>query len=90
METKRTLRTIKTIIALILIYVIMAIGCPLLWEMFLRLPGIWLNQNGPKMHLHDETITLIDKIMKEVGYALMIIVTGLGLLRPIFWYYFQR
>ena len=30
----------------------------------------WLNQNGPKMHLHDNTITLIDKVMKEVGYAL--------------------
>ncbi len=29
----------------------------------------WLNQNGPKMHLHDETIALIDKVMKEIGYA---------------------
>lgn len=30
----------------------------------------WLNENGPKMHLHDDTITLIDKVMKEVGYKL--------------------
>lgn len=29
----------------------------------------WLNENGPKMHLHDDTITLIDKVMKEIGYA---------------------
>lgn len=29
----------------------------------------WLNQNGPKMHLHDDTVTLIDKVMKEIGYA---------------------
>lgn len=30
----------------------------------------WLNQNGPGMHLHDETITIIDKVMKEIGYNL--------------------
>ncbi len=30
----------------------------------------WLNNNGPKMHFHDETITLIDKVMKEIGYEL--------------------
>jgi hypothetical protein len=30
----------------------------------------WLNQNGPDMHLHDETIIIIDKVMKEIGYAL--------------------
>lgn len=30
----------------------------------------WLNQNGPKMHLHDNTIVLIDKVMFEVGYNL--------------------
>jgi len=30
--------------------------------------SIWLNQNGPKMHLHDDTIILIDKIMTELGY----------------------
>lgn len=30
----------------------------------------WLNQNGPNMNFHDQTITLIDKIMKEAGYAL--------------------
>jgi hypothetical protein len=30
----------------------------------------WLNQNGPNMHLHDETIMLIDKVMKEIGYTL--------------------
>ena len=29
----------------------------------------WLNRNGPKMHLHDETIALVDKVMKEIGYA---------------------
>lgn len=28
----------------------------------------WLNQNGPEIHLHDETITLIGKVMKEIGY----------------------
>lgn len=30
----------------------------------------WLNQNGPDMHLHDDTITFIDKVMKEIGYTL--------------------
>lgn len=30
----------------------------------------WLNNNGPKIHFHDETITLIDEVMKEAGYAL--------------------
>lgn len=30
----------------------------------------WLNQNGPKMHLHDKTITLINKVMVESGYVL--------------------
>ncbi len=30
----------------------------------------WLNENGPKMHLHDDTVVLIDKVMKEIGYAL--------------------
>ena len=30
----------------------------------------WLNKNGPKIHFHDETITLIDKVMKEIGYTL--------------------
>lgn len=30
----------------------------------------WLNQNGSEMHLHNETVTLIDKVMKEIGYSL--------------------
>jgi hypothetical protein len=30
----------------------------------------WLNKNGPNMYLHDDTIVLIDKIMKEIGYQL--------------------
>lgn len=30
----------------------------------------WLNSNGPKMHLHDDTIALIDKVMQEIGYSL--------------------
>lgn len=30
----------------------------------------WLNENGPKIHFHDETITLIDAIMYEIGYNL--------------------
>jgi hypothetical protein len=30
----------------------------------------WLNSNGPKIYFHDETITLIDKVMKEIGYVL--------------------
>lgn len=30
----------------------------------------WLNKNGPDMRLHDNTITLIDKVLKEVGYSL--------------------
>jgi hypothetical protein len=30
----------------------------------------WINQNGPDMHLHDNTVTLIDKVMKEIGYVL--------------------
>lgn len=30
----------------------------------------WLNKNGPKIHFHNETITLINKIMKEIGYIL--------------------
>jgi hypothetical protein len=30
----------------------------------------WLNQNGPDMHFHDDTIVIIDKVMKEIGYAL--------------------
>lgn len=30
----------------------------------------WLNQNGPDMHLHDETVILIDRVMKESGYVL--------------------
>lgn len=28
----------------------------------------WLNKNGPNMHLHDQTITLINKVMQEIGY----------------------
>lgn len=32
--------------------------------------AIWFNKNGPNMNLHDETITLIDKVMKEIGYNL--------------------
>ncbi len=28
----------------------------------------WLNSNGPKIHFHDGTITLLDKVMKEIGY----------------------
>lgn len=28
----------------------------------------WLNNNGPKMFFHPDTITLIDKIMTELGY----------------------
>lgn len=30
----------------------------------------WLNKNGPDMHFRDETVTLIDKVMKELGYVL--------------------
>lgn len=30
----------------------------------------WLNENGPLMHLHDDTIALMIKIMKEIGYKL--------------------
>lgn len=30
----------------------------------------WLNSNGPKIHFHDKTIVLIDKVMKELGYHL--------------------
>jgi hypothetical protein len=30
----------------------------------------WLNKNGSKIHFHDETIALIDKVMKEIGYTL--------------------
>lgn len=31
----------------------------------------WLNQNGPNQHFHDDTIIIIDKVMKEIGYALI-------------------
>lgn len=30
----------------------------------------WLNQNGPEMHLHDETIALINQVLYEIGYNL--------------------
>lgn len=30
----------------------------------------WLNENGPNMHLHDDTIILINEVMKEIGYNL--------------------
>ncbi len=30
----------------------------------------WLNENGPKMLLHDDTITRLDRVMREVGYGL--------------------
>ncbi len=30
--------------------------------------SMWLNENGSAMHFHDETVILIDKVMKEVGY----------------------
>lgn len=30
----------------------------------------WLNAVGPTTFFHDETITLIDKVMKELGYVL--------------------
>lgn len=30
----------------------------------------WLNENGPKIHFHDETIVLINKVMQEIGYTL--------------------
>lgn len=30
----------------------------------------WLNKNGPGMHLHAETVVLIDAVMKEIGYVL--------------------
>lgn len=30
--------------------------------------SVWLNQNGPNIHFHDDTIILIDKIMTEMGY----------------------
>jgi hypothetical protein len=30
----------------------------------------WLNENGPNMNLHGETVRLIDKIMRELGYDL--------------------
>ena len=29
----------------------------------------WVNEHGRKMHLHDETIALVDKIMLAVGYV---------------------
>lgn len=40
-----------------------------------QITGSWdiskyLNSNGPKMHLHDDTIALIDKVMQEIGYSL--------------------
>jgi len=31
----------------------------------------WLNSNGSKIHFHDETIALINKVMKELGYSLI-------------------
>lgn len=31
--------------------------------------AMWLNRNGPKMQLHDDTITRLDSIMHELGYC---------------------
>lgn len=28
----------------------------------------WLNENGPNMHFHEQTITLINEVMNEIGY----------------------
>lgn len=28
----------------------------------------WLNQNGPEMHMHSETVALVDKVMEEIGF----------------------
>ena len=30
--------------------------------------AVWLNENGPKMRLHDDTVTRLDSVMIEVGY----------------------
>ncbi len=30
----------------------------------------WLNKNGHEIHFHDDTVTLMDKVMKEIGYVL--------------------
>lgn len=30
--------------------------------------AVWLNENGPKMRLHDETVTRLDSVMREIGY----------------------
>lgn len=32
--------------------------------------AVWLNANGPKMLLHDESITRLDSVMHETGYFL--------------------
>lgn len=30
----------------------------------------WLNENGPRMLLHDDTITRLDAVMRDAGYTL--------------------
>lgn len=30
----------------------------------------WLNANGPKVGFHEDTLVLIDKVMRELGYVL--------------------
>lgn len=32
--------------------------------------AMWLNRNGPKMRFHDDTLTRLDLVMKEIGYSL--------------------
>ncbi len=29
----------------------------------------WLNENGPAMKFHDDTITSLDNVMYEIGYV---------------------
>lgn len=31
--------------------------------------AIWVNEHGREMRLHDETVTLIDAVMHEIGYV---------------------
>ncbi len=32
--------------------------------------AMWLNENGPKMRLHSDTVARLDRVMREVGYFL--------------------
>lgn len=33
--------------------------------------AVWLNEHGPKTHMHDETIIRLDGVMHEAGYHLI-------------------